>query len=104
MPRRQLRLHDLPRCGEEGQELLNKMDDKVADRLDMGADLQLNSRLGCQTVIQKPGDVVIEIPPGNATCFRGWRLNKWVEYRFSGAVDQPAKELGFSRWGKYPRH
>ena len=38
------------------------MDDKVADRLDMGADLQLNSRLGCQTVIEKPGDVVIEIP------------------------------------------
>jgi 2Fe-2S ferredoxin len=43
------------------------MDDKVADRLDMGADLQLNSRLGCQTVIEKPGDVVIEIPTWKRT-------------------------------------
>jgi len=62
MPRRQLRLHDLPRCSENGHELLNKINDEEADRLDMGADLQLNSRLGCQTMIEKPGGVVIEIP------------------------------------------
>jgi len=47
---------------KKGRNCSTKMDDKVADRLDMGADLQLNSRLGCQTVIQKPEDVVIEIP------------------------------------------
>jgi 2Fe-2S ferredoxin len=31
----------------------------------MAADLQLNSRLGCQTVIKKPGKVVVEIPVWN---------------------------------------
>lgn len=50
---------------KKGQELLNEMDDAEADRLDMAADLQLNSRLGCQTVIEKPGEVVIEIPAWN---------------------------------------
>src|SRR6266852_3088733 len=34
-------------------------------RLDMAADLQLNSRLGCQAVINKPGKVVVEIPAWN---------------------------------------
>jgi 2Fe-2S ferredoxin len=32
----------------EGAENLSQMDDDEADRLDMAADLQLNSRLGCQ--------------------------------------------------------
>jgi 2Fe-2S ferredoxin len=41
------------------------MDDDEADKLDMAADLQLNSRLGCQTVIKKPGKVVVEIPAWN---------------------------------------
>ncbi len=50
---------------KKGQELLNEMDDEEADRLDLAADLQLNSRLGCQTVIEKPGEVVIEIPAWN---------------------------------------
>lgn len=50
---------------KQGRELLNEMDDEEADRLDMAADLQLNSRLGCQTVIEKPGEVVIEIPAWN---------------------------------------
>lgn len=50
---------------KKGQELLNQMDDDEADRLDMAADLQLNSRLGCQTVIEKPGEIVIEIPAWN---------------------------------------
>src|SRR5438105_15460516 len=47
---------------KEGTENLADMDDDEADRLDMAADLQLNSRLGCQTVITKPGMVVVEIP------------------------------------------
>ena len=33
---------------KEGAENLSEMDDDEADRLDMAADLQLNSRLGCQ--------------------------------------------------------
>ena len=33
--------------------------------LDMAADLQLNSRLGCQAQITKPGKVVVEIPAWN---------------------------------------
>jgi len=50
---------------KKGKELLSEMDDDEADRLDMAADLQLNSRLGCQTVIEKPGEVVVEIPAWN---------------------------------------
>src|ERR1700727_2477125 len=50
---------------KEGAENLSPMDDDEADRLDMAADLQLNSRLGCQTVIKKPGKVVVEIPAWN---------------------------------------
>ncbi|MGC2108621.1 MAG: 2Fe-2S iron-sulfur cluster-binding protein [Candidatus Korobacteraceae bacterium] len=50
---------------KKGKELLDEMGDEEADRLDMAADLQLNSRLGCQTVIEKPGGVVVEIPAWN---------------------------------------
>jgi 2Fe-2S ferredoxin len=50
---------------KKGKELLNEMDDEEADRLDMAADLQLNSRLGCQAVIEKPGEVIVEIPAWN---------------------------------------
>lgn len=50
---------------KEGAENLSEMEDDEADRLDMAADLQLNSRLGCQAVINKPGKVVVEIPAWN---------------------------------------
>jgi len=50
---------------KKGKELLSEMDDEEADRLDMAADLQLNSRLGCQAVIEKPGEVVVAIPAWN---------------------------------------
>jgi len=49
----------------QGAENLSEMEDDEADRLDMAADLQLNSRLGCQAVINKPGKVVVEIPAWN---------------------------------------
>ena len=49
----------------KGKELLNEMDDDEADRLDMAADLQLESRLGCQAQITGPGEVVVEIPAWN---------------------------------------
>src|SRR6267143_847894 len=39
---------------KEGADLISEMEDDEADKLDMAADLQLNSRLGCQTVIKKP--------------------------------------------------
>jgi len=50
---------------KKGKELLSEMSDDEADRLDMAADLQLNSRLGCQVVIEKAGEVVVEIPAWN---------------------------------------
>jgi ferredoxin, 2Fe-2S len=50
---------------KEGAENLSEMEDDEADRLDMAADLQLNSRLGCQARITKPGKVVVEIPAWN---------------------------------------
>jgi ferredoxin, 2Fe-2S len=50
---------------KKGKELLSEIDDEEADRLDMAADLQLNSRLGCQAVIEKPGEIVVEIPAWN---------------------------------------
>jgi len=48
-----------------GKELLSEIDDEEADRLDMAADLQLNSRLGCQAQIVRPGEIVVEIPSWN---------------------------------------
>jgi len=44
---------------------LSAADDDELDRLDMAADQQLNSRLGCQAVITKPGNYVVEIPKWN---------------------------------------
>src|ERR1700741_1826837 len=39
---------------KEGADNLSEMEDDEADRLDMAADLQLNSRLGCQGGVGKP--------------------------------------------------
>lgn len=50
---------------QQGEELLSEMDDDEADRLDMAAGLTLHSRLGCQAVITKPGELVVEIPEWN---------------------------------------
>jgi len=50
---------------KEGEECLSQMEDEEADRLDMAADLTLHSRLGCQSVITKPGKIVVEIPAWN---------------------------------------
>jgi 2Fe-2S ferredoxin len=54
--------HVLIKAGESG---LTAADDDELDRLDMAADQQLNSRLGCQAVITRPGDYVVEIPAWN---------------------------------------
>ena len=50
---------------KSGQEFISAMDDDEADRLDMAADLQLESRLGCQALLVKDGEVVVEIPSWN---------------------------------------
>src|SRR5271169_6568223 len=50
---------------KEGTPKLTEADDDELDRLDMAADQQLNSRLGCQAVITGPGTYVIEIPKWN---------------------------------------
>ncbi len=50
---------------KEGMNFLSPMEDDEADRLDMAADLQLNSRLGCQAHFVQDGEVVVEIPSWN---------------------------------------
>ncbi|MCL4797600.1 MAG: 2Fe-2S iron-sulfur cluster binding domain-containing protein [Bryobacteraceae bacterium] len=51
---------------KKGGEFITEMEDDEADRLDMAADLQLTSRLGCQAVItSNDADIVIEIPSWN---------------------------------------
>jgi 2Fe-2S ferredoxin len=50
---------------KKGKEYLSELDDDEADRLDGAADLQLESRLGCQVQIEKPGEIVVEIPAWN---------------------------------------
>jgi 2Fe-2S ferredoxin len=50
---------------KEGTEGLSEAEDDELDRLDMAADQQLNSRLGCQAVITRPGAYVVEVPSWN---------------------------------------
>jgi ferredoxin, 2Fe-2S len=50
---------------KEGAPGISEADDDELDRMDMAADQQLNSRLGCQAVITRPGDYVVEIPKWN---------------------------------------
>jgi 2Fe-2S ferredoxin len=49
----------------KNQQGISEADDDEIDRMDMAADQQLDSRLGCQAVITKPGDYVVEIPKWN---------------------------------------
>jgi len=50
---------------KEGAAGLNEADDDELDRMEKAPGIQLNSRLGCQAVIQKPGNYVVEIPKWN---------------------------------------
>ena len=54
---------------KEGGEGISEADDDEIDRMDMAADQQLNSRLGCQAVITGPGTYVVEIPKWNRNYF-----------------------------------
>jgi 2Fe-2S ferredoxin len=49
----------------KGESGLSEAEDLELDRLEQAPGLQLNSRLGCQCVIEKPGDYVVEIPAWN---------------------------------------
>jgi len=49
----------------EGAKGLSEPEEKELDRMDMAPGLQLNSRLGCQAVIEKPGSYVVDIPSWN---------------------------------------
>jgi ferredoxin, 2Fe-2S len=50
---------------KQGAGAMSDMDDDEADRLDMAADLQLGSRLGCQVTLDRDAEVVVEIPAWN---------------------------------------
>ncbi len=50
---------------KEGAPAISEADDDELDRLDLAADVQLNSRLGCQAVITGPGTYIVEIPKWN---------------------------------------
>ena len=49
----------------KGADGVSEAEDQELDRMDTAAGLQLNSRLGCQAVIEKPGAYVVEIPKWN---------------------------------------
>jgi len=50
---------------KEGASGLSEAEDLELDRMETAAGIELNSRLGCQAVIEKPGTYVVEIPKWN---------------------------------------
>ena len=50
---------------KQGEPNLSEPEDDELDRVDLAAGPQVNSRLGCQAVIEKPGTYVVEIPKWN---------------------------------------
>ena len=50
---------------KEGADGLTEADEQELDRLDLAPGLQLNSRLGCQAIITRPGSYTVEIPNWN---------------------------------------
>lgn len=50
---------------KKGMELLSEIEDNEADQLDEAAGLTLNSRLGCQSLIERRGEIIVEIPSWN---------------------------------------
>lgn len=50
---------------KEGVPGISEPDDDELDRMETAADVQLNSRLGCQAIITGPGNYVVEIPKWN---------------------------------------
>jgi 2Fe-2S ferredoxin len=50
---------------KQGEGGISEPEEKELDRLELSPGLQLNSRLGCQAIIEKPGTYVVEIPSWN---------------------------------------
>jgi 2Fe-2S ferredoxin len=50
---------------KKGEQGISEAEDDELDRMETAADVQLNSRLGCQAVITGPGTYVVEIPSWN---------------------------------------
>src|ERR1700761_9231089 len=50
---------------KEGAAKITEAEDDELDRMETAADLQLDSRLGCQAVITRPGTYGVEIPSWN---------------------------------------
>src|ERR1700761_5277116 len=49
----------------EGAAGISEAEEKELDRMETAAGVELNSRLGCQAIIEKPGTYVVEIPKWN---------------------------------------
>ena len=45
----------------EGAELLSEQSDEEADIMDKAFDVRMNSRLGCQSIIVREGEISVEI-------------------------------------------
>ena len=50
---------------KQGEPGLNEPTEDEMDRMEKAPGLQLNSRLGCQAVIERPGSYTVEIPSWN---------------------------------------
>ncbi|MHB1857633.1 MAG: 2Fe-2S iron-sulfur cluster-binding protein [Acidobacteriaceae bacterium] len=68
---------------KEGASGISEADDDELDRMETAADVQLNSRLGCQAVITGPGNYVVEIPK--------WNRNYVSEGKPLSLADETAK-------------
>lgn len=74
---------------KQGQEWITEMEDDEADRIDMAADLQMGSRLGCQAVItSNDADIVVEIPSWN----RNYVSEGGGSMNLGDAIPAPAKK------------
>lgn len=46
----------------KGEELLSEMEDQEQNRLELAAGVTLHSRLACQAMIAREGEMIVEIP------------------------------------------
>ena len=59
--RRRVRVLDVPRLRAKGGELLSEAEEDEEDILDKAFDVRTTSRLGCQSTIEKDGEVEVRI-------------------------------------------
>ena len=92
---------------KEGAEGLSEAEDDELDQLDMAADQQLNSRLGCQAVITRPGDYVVEIPSWNRNYVSEGKPLALAEQKWGARMPREihwtdAEEIGIQLAEKFP--